>query len=310
MVRSEKSIGRHESSHGAIRYCENDAFTPFASIGKNLITAIFIFTGKIFTTKNLLLLSSEKSYCVFQNYALYRHLNVMDNITLALCSKFGHAGTIQPGESLRAAKTSDMARIARNTFAIIGRPVTARRLRPNNGHRPRIIYFWWADVCAWSFMTREVECWSSNFTWQWRHYIKCVTMIFRLRQTLSDNVTFLNHGKIRAEGAFTDLPYEKRSRYPLFLARHNVYRWLVSSLMTRLEQLPLVVDGIKETCKLALIVSITGFVGNYYFSEPEPSPRGKAITRLLISWHRYATHSYSIWYLLSGLPQSAFTCPL
>lgn len=32
------------------------------------------------------------------------------------------------------------------------------------------------------------------------------------------------------------------------------------------EQLPLVVDGIKETCKLALIVSITGFVGELLFS--------------------------------------------
>lgn len=36
------------------------------------------------------------------------------------------------------------------------------------------------------------------------------------------------------------------------------------------EQLPLVVDGIKETCKLALIVSITGFMWGMiiFFSEP------------------------------------------
>lgn len=32
------------------------------------------------------------------------------------------------------------------------------------------------------------------------------------------------------------------------------------------EQLPLVVDGIKETCKLALIVSITGFLWELLFS--------------------------------------------
>lgn len=31
------------------------------------------------------------------------------------------------------------------------------------------------------------------------------------------------------------------------------------------EQLPLVVDGIKETCKLALIIPSPVFVGNYYF---------------------------------------------
>lgn len=67
------------------------------------------------------------------------------------------------------------------------------------------------------------------------------------------------------------------------------------------EQLPLVVDGIKETCKLALIVSITGFfVGNYYFlSEPEPSPRGKSHNSTVHGFlYRYATHSYSICYLL------------
>lgn len=31
------------------------------------------------------------------------------------------------------------------------------------------------------------------------------------------------------------------------------------------EQLPLVLDGIKETCKLALIVSVTGFYGELSF---------------------------------------------
>ncbi len=66
--------------------------------------------------------------------------------------------------------------------------------------------------------------------------------------------------KIRAEGAFTDLALRNGSEYPLFLARHNDDRWLVSFLCDLTEQLPLVVDG-KETCKLALIVSITGFVG-------------------------------------------------
>ncbi len=35
--------------------------------------------------------------------------------------------------------------------------------------------------------------------------ILCVTHDIRLARLLSDNVTFLNHGKIRAEGAFTDL---------------------------------------------------------------------------------------------------------
>lgn len=35
--------------------------------------------------------------------------------------------------------------------------------------------------------------------------ILCVTHDIRLARLLSDDVTFLNHGKIRAEGTFTDL---------------------------------------------------------------------------------------------------------
>lgn len=78
------------------------------------------------------------------------------------------------------------------------------------------------------------------------------------------------------------------------------------------EQLPLVVDGIKETCKLALIVSITGFVGNYYFlSEPEPSPRGKSHNSTVHGFLYPVRHSF-LFYLLSIMVylNLAFTCPL
>lgn len=51
-------------------------------------------------TRNLLFLSSEKVGCVFQNYALYRHLNVMDNITLALCKVFGMPGQLAREKAL------------------------------------------------------------------------------------------------------------------------------------------------------------------------------------------------------------------
>lgn len=61
--------------------------------------------------------------------------------------------------------------------------------------------------------------------------ILCVTHDIRLARLLSDNVTFLNHGKIRAEGALPILPYEKRIQIStVFLARHNDDRWLVSLL--------------------------------------------------------------------------------
>lgn len=60
-------------------------------------------------TKNLLFLSSEKVGCVFQNYALYRHLNVMDNITLALCKVFGMPGQLAREKALHVLQKLDMA---------------------------------------------------------------------------------------------------------------------------------------------------------------------------------------------------------
>lgn len=52
------------------------------------------------------------------------------------------------------------------------------------------------------------------------------------------------------------------------------------------EQLPLVVDGIKETCKLALIVSITGFLWGIiiFFLSLSRRPVVKAITRLYMDF--------------------------
>ncbi len=73
------------------------------------------------------------------------------------------------------------------------------------------------------------------------------------------------------------------------------------------EQLPLVVDGIKETCKLALIVSITGFLwGIYYFlSEPEPSPRGKSHRlRLYMDFFIGTPLILILFVIYYGLPQS------
>ncbi len=74
----------------------------------------------------------------------------------------------------------------------------------------------WGDLCTHiqlishsifnpsPFMTREVgmlikQLHDNGVT------ILCVTHDIRLARLLSDNVTFLNHGKIRAEGTFTNL---------------------------------------------------------------------------------------------------------
>lgn len=78
------------------------------------------------------------------------------------------------------------------------------------------------------------------------------------------------------------------------------------------EQLPLVVDGIKETCKLALIVSITGFLWGIiiFFLSLSHRPVVKAITRLYMDFLS-VRHSF-LFCLLSIMVylNLAFTCPL
>lgn len=56
----------------------------------------------------------KKVGCVFQNYALYRHLNVIDNITLALCKVFDMPGQLAREKALHELQKLDMAHIARN----------------------------------------------------------------------------------------------------------------------------------------------------------------------------------------------------
>lgn len=95
-------------------------------------------------------------------------------------------------------------RIARNTLRNYRAASNSASPRPNNGHRPRTHYFDEPTSALDPLMTREVgmlikQLHDNGVT------ILCVTHDIRLARLLSDNVTFLNHGKIRAEGAFTDL---------------------------------------------------------------------------------------------------------
>lgn len=71
------------------------------------------------------------------------------------------------------------------------------------------------------------------------------------------------------------------------------------------EQLPLVVDGIKETCKLALIVSITGFCGELsFFLSLSHRPMVKAITRLYMDFFIGTPLILILFVIYYGLPQS------
>ncbi|EAA8197740.1 amino acid ABC transporter permease [Salmonella enterica] len=72
------------------------------------------------------------------------------------------------------------------------------------------------------------------------------------------------------------------------------------------EQLPLVVDGIKETCKLALIVSITGFLWGIiiFFLSLSHRPVVKAITRLYMDFFIGTPLILILFVIYYGLPQS------
>ncbi|EAR9629018.1 TPA: amino acid ABC transporter ATP-binding protein, partial [Salmonella enterica subsp. enterica] len=68
------------------------------------------FHGKNIYDKEFTILEFRKKVgCVFQNYALYRHLNVMDNITLALCKVFGMPGQLAREKALHELQKLDMA---------------------------------------------------------------------------------------------------------------------------------------------------------------------------------------------------------
>lgn len=163
------------------------------------------FHGEIFMTRNLLFLSSEKVGCVFQNYALYRHLNVMDNITLALCKVFGMPGQLAREKALHELQKLDMvSHSAKYPSQLSGGQQQRVALARTMVTDPELIIFDEPTSALDPLMTREVgmlikQLHDNGVT------ILCVTHDIRLARLLSDNVTFLNHGKIRAEGAFTDL---------------------------------------------------------------------------------------------------------
>lgn len=73
------------------------------------------FHGRNIYDKEFNILEFRKKVgCVFQNYALYRHLNVMDNITLALCKVFDMPGQLAGRKPYMSYKNLIWSRIARN----------------------------------------------------------------------------------------------------------------------------------------------------------------------------------------------------
>ncbi|HGG5675295.1 TPA: amino acid ABC transporter ATP-binding protein [Salmonella enterica subsp. enterica serovar Infantis] len=164
------------------------------------------FHGKNIYDKEFTILEFRKKVgCVFQNYALYRHLNVMDNITLALCKVFGMPGQLAREKALHELQKLDMAsHSAKYPSQLSGGQQQRVALARTMVTDPELIIFDEPTSALDPLMTREVgmlikQLHDNGVT------ILCVTHDIRLARLLSNNVTFLNHGKIRAEGAFTDL---------------------------------------------------------------------------------------------------------
>ncbi|MEO7277252.1 MAG: amino acid ABC transporter ATP-binding protein [Sphingomicrobium sp.] len=136
---------------------------------------------------------------VFQNFALYRHMSVLDNVTLAL-RRLKHMSKLQAEErALHELDRMDMAG-KRDAFpaALSGgqsqRVAIARALAMD----PRVLFFDEPTSALDPIMVREVvtlinRLYLDNVT------ILCVTHDLGLARYISDSVVFLDHGKVYAE---------------------------------------------------------------------------------------------------------------
>lgn len=142
---------------------------------------------------------------VFQNYALYRHLNVMDNITLALRKVFNIPHNEARRKALSELEKLDMAEHSMKYPSQLSggqqqRVALIRALVTD----PEIIVFDEPTSALDPLMTREVGFLIKQLNGR-KVTILCVTHDIRLAKQLCDRVTFLNNGRIRAEGSFSVL---------------------------------------------------------------------------------------------------------
>ena len=136
---------------------------------------------------------------VFQNFALYRHLSVLDNVTLALRRLKGVPKREAEDRALHELDRMDMAG-KRDSYpaALSGgqsqRVAIARALAMD----PKVLFFDEPTSALDPIMVREVvtlinRLYLDNVT------ILCVTHDLSLARYISDQVVFLDHGKVFAE---------------------------------------------------------------------------------------------------------------
>ena len=142
---------------------------------------------------------------VFQNFALYRHMSVLDNVTLAL-RRLKHIPRKEAEE--RALHELDRMEMAgkRDAYpaALSGgqsqRVAIARALAMD----PKVLFFDEPTSALDPIMVREVvtlinRLYLDNVT------ILCVTHDLSLARYISDSVVFLDHGKVYAEDLVENL---------------------------------------------------------------------------------------------------------
>ncbi len=136
---------------------------------------------------------------VFQNFALYRHLTVLDNVTLALRQLKKMPAALAEERALHELARMDMAE-KRDAYpaSLSGgqsqRVAIARAL----AMEPRVLFFDEPTSALDPVMAREVvtlinRLYLENVT------ILCVTHDLYLAQYISDSIIFLDQGKVRAE---------------------------------------------------------------------------------------------------------------
>ena len=144
----------------------------------------------------------QKIGFVFQQFALYRHLSVLDNVTLALRKLQGLSRTEANEQAMVKLESLGMADHSHKYPAQISggqkqRVAIARALAMN----PAVMVFDEPTSALDPIMSREVGELIQGLNAE-RVTILCVTHDLELGKHLSDNVTFLDQGRVVSEASF------------------------------------------------------------------------------------------------------------
>ena len=142
---------------------------------------------------------------VFQNFALYRHMSVLDNVTLALRRLKGMPRKEAEERALHELERMEMADKAQAYPASLSggqsqRVAIARALAMD----PKVLFFDEPTSALDPIMVREVIT-LINRLYLDGVTILCVTHDLTLAKHISDRVVFLDRGKVYAEDRIEDL---------------------------------------------------------------------------------------------------------